>query len=252
MPTFFSPRFMPDIHVPSLFPPTRWTLLHRVRSGTEAEARQALETLCRAYWHPLYCVARQKGLDQHDAEDGVQGFFASILRRETFATVDPTAGKLRQLLLTAFGNYCTQQWHKTQRLKRGADCEHLLLSEFADAEQRYLEAGPASSVEAFYNREWAKAVMARGLEALRADYVRRGWTERYEMLVGALLQQNDEGSLKQLAGTSGTSYAALRVTLHRMRSHYRDMIERELAITIDSDDPRLIREEMTELFKAFS
>lgn len=36
-----------------------------MRSGTaeeKEEVRQALETLFRAYWLPLYCIARQKRL----------------------------------------------------------------------------------------------------------------------------------------------------------------------------------------------
>jgi hypothetical protein len=37
-----------------------------------------------------------------------------------------------------------------------------------------------------------------------------------------------------------------------MRGHFRDLIERELALTLDSDDPKLIREELAELFKAFA
>ncbi len=134
---------------PNLFPSTRWTLLQHVRAGSAAEARAALETLCRTYWYPLYCVARQKQLAEHDAQDAVQGFFESVLRRETFSTVDESAGKLRQLLLTAFDNYCTQQWQKAHRLKRGGGAEHVEFTELIDTEQaelRYLRSSAGRSV----------------------------------------------------------------------------------------------------------
>lgn len=247
---------MPDASAPSLFPPTRWTLLQRVREGEAEDAKVALEALCRAYWQPLYCVARQKQLPAHDAEDAVQAFFESILRRQVFTTADETAGKLRNLLLRSFDNFCSQRWIRDHRQKRGAGAEHVELSEFLDchaAEKNFLAFGGAEmSIEVLYNREWARAVLERSLAALRESYVQRGWEERYDLLVGPLLQQSGGGTLEQLAMKAGTTYGALRVTLHRMREHFRDKIEQELAITLDSDDPALIRAEQTELFKAFA
>lgn len=248
---------MSDLHPPSRFPPTRWTLLQRLRGGSEAEARAALETLCRAYLQPLYCVARRKQLSMHDAQDAVQGFFESLLRRDTFATADETAGKLRTLLLTAFDHYCTNQRQRANRQKRGAGAEHVELGEFLNchaAEEGFLSSHNGStSIEALYNREWATAVIERSVQALRADYQRRGWQERYDLLAGPLLQQDedDAASLDQLAASQGVTAGALRITLHRMRGHFRDHIERELATTLDTDDPQLIREELAELFKAF-
>jgi DNA-directed RNA polymerase specialized sigma24 family protein len=248
--------FMPHPPAETLFPSTRWSLLHRLREGSEEEARAALEALCRAYWQPLYCVARRRAWSEHDAQDAVQGFFEVLLRRETFATADEGTGKLRQLLLRAFDNFCTQQWKKTVRQKRGGGAEHVEISDHFNAEEaeRHFQrsGGGAGSAEALYNREWANAVLERSLQALREDYARRGWQERYNLLVGPLLQLDDTTSLEQLAASAGMTAGALRVNLHRMRGHFRDQIERELAITIDSHDPLLIRQEMTELFKAFT
>ena len=240
-------------HNPQLFPKTRWTLLQRVRSGSGEEARAALETLCRAYWYPLYSVARQKQLSEHDAQDAVQGFFESILRRDTFSTADESVGKLRQLLLRAFDNYCGQQWHRANRQKRGGGVEHVVFIDAAQAEHLYLKSQDRSiSIETLYNRAWASAVMERSLQALRDDYIQRGWQDRYDMLVGVLLQKGDDDNLAALAASQGITAGALRVNLHRMRGHYRDKIERELAVTLNTDDPRLIREEMAELLKAFA
>lgn len=239
---------------PCLFPSTRWTLVQRLRLGSEAEIREALETLCRAYWQPLYCVARQKGLSEHDAQDMVQGFFEGLLRREIFSTADETNGMLRQLLLRSFDNYCGQQWLRANRLKRGGGAEHVELTQFFDAEKAekyFLRCKPDSSMEAQYIRAWATSLLERSLQALRSDYAGRGWQERYDLLEGSLLQQDDEMSLVQIAARAQTSAGALRVQLHRMRGHYREKIEHELATTLGTDDPALIREEMAVLFKAF-
>ncbi len=240
---------------PTLFPATRWSLLQRVREGSGEEKRAALEILCRAYWYPLYIVARRKQLNEHDAQDAVQGFFERVLRMEIFSSADEATGKLRQLLLGCFNNHCGQQQIKAARQKRGGGADHVEFTEAISAkvaEQRYQQADTAASIEVLYNRAWAGTVMERGLHALRDDYLKRGWQERYDLLVGTLLQANEDTSLVQIAASNGTNPGALRVTLHRMRAHYRDKIERELAETLGTDDPLLIREEMVELFKAFS
>lgn len=238
-----------------LFPPTRWSLLQRVRTGSPDEAGAALESLCRSYWYPLYCVARRRGYQEQDAQDAVQGFFVSILRRETFAAADESIGKLRYLLLRAFENFCAQQWERATRQKRGGGAEHVELNELIDtgkAEENYLKADASTTIDVLYTRAWASAVLERSLAALREDYTQRGWTDRFQLLAAPLLQQDDEISLTDLAAQAGVTPGALRVTLHRMRGHFRDMIERELATTLDSDDPKLIREELAELFKAFA
>lgn len=240
-----------------LFPVTRWTLLQRVREGTPEEARAALDTLCRAYWQPLYCVARQRPMSMHDAQDAVQGFFECLLRRETFEVADPEVGKLRQLLLHAFEKFCRQQWQNATRLKRGGGAAHVELNEFCDiqhAEQRFLKSSAAgASIETLYNREWAGAVLERSLSALREDYARRGWQVRYDLLILPLLQeQEDDTSLVKLASEAGMTAGNLRVNLHRMKAHYRQKIEHELAVTLDTEDPQLIQAELAELIKAFS
>jgi hypothetical protein len=89
------------------------------------------------------------------------------------------------------------------------------------------------------------------LAALKEDYAARGWAERFEALRGPLLQ-NSETSLDALAERLGMTAGVLRVNLHRMRGHYRKRIEHELAVTLDTDDPQLIREELRELFEAFA
>jgi RNA polymerase sigma-70 factor (ECF subfamily) len=195
-------------------------------------------------------------MTEHDAQDAVQGFFESLLRRETFAKADENLGKLRQLLLRAFEHFCAQQWNRANRMKRGGHVEHMDLGWLMDtgkAEQQFLKSGSAElSIEALYNREWANALLERSLASMQADYQKKGWSERYDLLVRFLLGNDDAGSLEQLASGRGVTSNSLRVTLHRMRAHYRQHVERELASTLDTDNPQVIREELVELFNAYS
>jgi RNA polymerase sigma-70 factor (ECF subfamily) len=238
---------------PTPFPNTRWTLLQKLHEGSEADARQALDALCRAYWAPLYAVARYEHLNEHDAQDSVQGFFEAVLRRETFNTANATQGKLRSLLLTAFSNYRATEWRRGQRQKRGQGAEHLALHDVVGTEGRLSKdlQSKELSVEKIYAREWARAVLDRSLAALRQFHEERGQAQRFDLLKGPLMQEDDATRLDHLALSAGMTPGALRIALHRLRIQFRVQIERELATTLDTEDPATIQQEVLELFAAF-
>jgi DNA-directed RNA polymerase specialized sigma24 family protein len=60
---------------------------------------QALETLCRTYWYPLYAYVRRCGYSCEDAQDLTQEFFAQLLAKDFVARADPLKGKFRSFLL---------------------------------------------------------------------------------------------------------------------------------------------------------
>lgn len=234
------------------FPATRWTLLQALREGTEADVKVALETLCKAYWTPLYIVARQSGLGIHDAEDSVQGFFASILEREVLLKADQSLGKLRSFLLTAYERYRIKTWRSRTAQKRGSGIEPLSISDGEAAETRYLQLiSEGADVETLYNREWARSLLERGLAALRLDYQKQGQGERFGLVVVHLTQPETDESLAQAATKAGMSYAAMRQYVFRLRRSYRERIEDELAVTLGTRDPEVIRQEMLDLIRAF-
>lgn len=234
------------------FPATRWTLLQALREGSQAVIESALDELCKAYWSPLYLVARQSGLSVHDAEDSVQGFFASILEREALLKADQTQGKLRTYLLSAYDRYRINVWRGKVALKRGAGVEPVSPSESKMAEARYLEvAAEGAGVETLYNREWARSLLERGMAALRKDYDKEGQAGRFADAVVHLTQPDTEETLAETARRLGLTPAALRQYLFRMRRRYREKIEDELAVTLGTRDPEVLRQEMLDLFKAF-
>lgn len=244
-------NLMPEPKPP--FPPTRWTLLRQLREGSAEDAQAALNSLCQAYWQPLYVVARQRQLPKPDAQDAVQSFFEAMLRGDTFVKADESRGKLRNLLLRAFDNHCGKQWRKDHRLKRGNGAEHIEFIDAHGAEQRYLSLtdAPGTPAEVLYNREWAHSVMQRGLESLRGDYAGRGLAGQFDLMVNRLTLAEDGRNHGELVAATGLSPGAFRTALHRMRQQFRGKIEQELATALDTFDPVLIRQEMLALFQAF-
>lgn len=62
------------------FANTRWTLIAAARCSGSPGAGEALETLCRTYWYPLYVYVRRRGHNAQDAEDLTQAFFCHLLK----------------------------------------------------------------------------------------------------------------------------------------------------------------------------
>jgi len=68
---------VPNLSAPAAnFTTTLWSVVLQAGSDETRQARPALEKLCRAYWHPLYCYVRRRGHPAADAQDLVQGLFA--------------------------------------------------------------------------------------------------------------------------------------------------------------------------------
>ena len=55
-------------------------------------AREALETLCRSYWYPLYAFVRRAGHTSEDAQDLTQEFFSRLLQKNWLGAVERERG----------------------------------------------------------------------------------------------------------------------------------------------------------------
>src|SRR5882672_3301759 len=117
---------MPDVAIGSStshrnerFTATHWSVVVAAGRGDSTRARAALETLCHAYWYPLYAFLRRMGQSPHDAEDSVQGFFAVCLEKNYLAAADETKGRFRSFLLMALKRYLAKERDKSRARKRG-------------------------------------------------------------------------------------------------------------------------------------
>ena len=76
----------------SQFVTTSWTQVMAARDAASAESRQALGTLCEAYWYPLYAFVRRQGHDPEAALDLTQGYFAELIEKGYLDDFDPPSG----------------------------------------------------------------------------------------------------------------------------------------------------------------
>ncbi len=231
------------------FPQTRWTLIRRVSAGTPEQVEEALEELCKAYWYPLYAIARMKGSDPEEAADYVQGFFAHGLANGLFARADQERGRLRSFLLRSFSHFVGNEQARTARSSRGGGCEWI---EISDAERRFESelVTRHDSVERIFMRQWALSVLERALQKLQREYEKRGELNRFIALEPHLPLSSRESGQVAAAAEMGMSNTAFRTALHRIRKQYRLLVIAEVRQTVASDDPAEVEEELNQLMAA--
>jgi RNA polymerase sigma factor (sigma-70 family) len=229
---------------------THWSMINRAAGDlSQPQCRAALEELCAAYWYPLYGYLRRRGYAADEAEDLVQGFFATLLEDHVLRQADPRRGRFRAFLLAAIRNYAGKQ-HELQRAqKRGGHLRHFSL-DFTDAHQRWsMEPADDRTPEAAFDRQWALELLRRVLHTIAEDYRRAGKSQWFEALQGYLTPDADPPSYAELAAQWGVTTTAVKVAVHRLRQTYRRRLEAEIAATVDSPDE--IEQERAELLRAF-
>ena len=108
------------------FDTTRWSIVLRAR-GEPAEARAALEALCRTYRPPVLAYVRRRGYSAETAEDLAQTFFARFLEQAYHADADPARGRFRAFLLTALKRFLIDADDEVNALKRGGNIQFVRL-----------------------------------------------------------------------------------------------------------------------------
>src|SRR5262245_15058528 len=168
------------------FPSTQWSVvLASGRSEVEPEVAQAaLAELCQTYWAPLYNFVRSRGYTVHDAQDLTQSFFAYLIERKIYARVDRQTGRFRAFLLAPIKNFLADAADKERTLKRGGGQSFLPLNEdqIENAESLVQTHRNTNDGDQVFDRSWAEALIAVGLERLAADYKRESNEELFNEL----------------------------------------------------------------------
>ena len=232
------------------FTPTRWSLISAVRSGDAARSLEAMETLCRSYWYPLYAYVRRSGHPHEASADLTQGFFAHLIGKGLVARADPERGRLRNFLLTALQRFLRDDWRAQIRQRRGGGAAVLSIDE-ATAEGLYSrEPAHMETPEKLYHRRWALMLLERTLLSLRDDYAQQGKGELFDVLKPALTEEPDADSAAASGEKLGLTAGAVRVAVTRLRARYRQRLLTEVAASMDAQTEAEVDEEIDALFRA--
>jgi RNA polymerase sigma factor (sigma-70 family) len=150
------------------FPSTRRSIVRAVGSADRDERARAFDALVAAYWRPVYrCLRARYRLEEADAEDLTQGFFAAALEKDTLAGFDPARGRFRTYLLTCLHGYAANVRRAARRQKRGGEAARVSLDAEDEGGLPALEIADEQGLEALFEREWARSLFTLGIAALR-------------------------------------------------------------------------------------
>ena len=198
----------------------------------------------------MYAFIRRNGYDLEQAQDLTQGFFMQLLEKRFLVDADQQRGKFRSFLLTAVKHFLANEWDREHALKRGGGRAPLSI-DAVEAERWYVPSVVAETTpESLFERRWALSLLENVLARLRAEFATAGKASLFEILSPLLNRDSGDQHYEELAGQLGTSAGALRMSVHRMRRRYRNLLREEIAQTVST--PEEIDDEIRFLLSTLS
>ncbi|MES2859129.1 MAG: sigma-70 family RNA polymerase sigma factor [Pseudomonadota bacterium] len=224
------------------FQTTRWGLIATAASDAPAQARPALDALCRAYRPPVLAYVCRCGYSTADAEDLVQAFFLRFLERAWYARAAPQRGRFRNLVLVSLRRFLADEHARKTALRNGGQrCGSEAMEELA---------WHGETPEQAFDRAWMGTLLARALARLQEEWWSAGKQLQFSRLAPLLADAPTSGELQAIASELGVARNALAVQLHRMRARLRQLARLELLQTVNSREA--LEEELRELRSALA
>ena len=198
------------------------------------KAAEALETLCRTYWYPLYAYIRRRGYGPEDAQDLTQAFFARLLKENYPGHADRAKGKFRSFLLLTLNHFLSDAHARATTLKHGGGQPLLSLDEQSPEDRYRLEVPDDLSPDRLFERRWARTILDKALLRLRAEFVSAGKAEQYVVLKAFEPGEQKTISYAEAAIQLGVSESAVKSMIHRLRQRHREVVRQEVAHTVST------------------
>jgi RNA polymerase sigma-70 factor (ECF subfamily) len=189
--------------------------------------------LCRSYWQPIYSAIRHSGFPPHDAEDLAQDFFAHVLRGERLQTADPGKGRFRTFLLGCLKNFLHNERKKRNAAKRGGGVEPESLHADEDDETGLPDPRPC---DVPFDREWAATLIAQTNQRLEAEYAAAQKGKLFAAFSPFLSPSAAPPSYDSVARELSMSLENVKVTIHRLRKRYGELLRAAVADTVNSPE----------------
>ena len=134
------------------FPDTMWFMVKGAANTASPQAQESLESLCRAYWEPIYAFIRRTGKSPHDAEDLTQRFFMHLMKDNRLRHAKPEKGRFRYFLQRSIKNFLVDDWRRKPAPERNG---RLIEVDAEQGENRYqLERADQLDPEKIFQRVW--------------------------------------------------------------------------------------------------
>lgn len=210
----------------SSFPDTRLSVVEALAASDPARRRDAAELLVAAYRGPVLELLRWRwNLDDADAEDLTQEFFATALAKEWLARFDPAKGRFRTFLRVCADRFAANHRQSEQRLKRGGGAATVSFDDIA-----VVVADGDTESEARFRAEWVRSVFHLAIDALREEATARERQVHFAMFECYDLAEDERPTYAALGASHGLTETQVLNHLawarRRFRRHVLDVLRR--------------------------
>ena len=232
---------------PRVFATTHWSVVLAAGQRESVPAQHALETLCRAYWYPIYAYVRRKGYKLEEAQDLTQEFFAQLIAKDHFRLADRNKGKFRGFLLATLDYFLAREWSRAHRQKRGGQFTFISMDQQSPEERYRLEPADHETPERQFLRQWALTVLKQAMNALQRECEANGKTPLFQEAKNLISGERHGAAYAQISKSLNMGEGAVRVAVHRLRQRYGELLRHEVAHTVASEEE--VDEELRYLFQ---
>jgi len=224
----------------SAFPATRHSIVAAMRSARPDERRSAFDAMVTAYWKPVFKYVRLKWHVSPDAAaDLTQAFFLRAFEKDFFAEFDVSRARFRTYLRTCLDGFVANARKADARLKRGGGVT-LIPIDFDEAERELRRQSPNAidDFDAYFHREWLRALFAAAAKKLRQTCEERGRPHRFAVFEQYDLADEDgeRPTYAEIARRLGVSSAEVTNELAAARREFRRFVLDALRDQCASDE----------------
>ena len=222
------------------FPTTRYSIVAASASDHADVRRAAFGALVTAYWKPVFKYVRLKWhAPPEEAADLTQGFFLRAFEKNFFGSFDARQARFRTYLRTCLDGFVANARKADHRQKRGGHLEIVPL-DFDGAERELQRQAPNAidDFDAYFHREWLRALFAEAAARLRTACAARDRASRFTLFERYDLADEDEArpTYAALAGELGLSAAVVTNELAAARREFRRLVLEILREQCGSDE----------------
>jgi RNA polymerase sigma-70 factor (ECF subfamily) len=216
---------------PRAFPNTRWSVVLAATQRPSLESAAALETICHAYWYPIYAYVRRRGHGPHDAQDLTQEFFYRLLEKRWLDSANRDKGKLRTFLIVVLKHFMTNEWRRGLAQRRGGGHAPVTF-DTAFAESRFAMDENAVAADETFDQQWALMLLELTVNRLREEFMTLGRESDFETLKSCLIADRGSIDYTAVAERLKVNEGAARVAVHRLRKRFREVYREEISQTL--------------------
>ncbi|HEY0873694.1 MAG TPA: hypothetical protein VGD94_09490 [Vicinamibacterales bacterium] len=232
----------------SAFPPTRHSVIERLRRDDAGERRAAFGDLVGAYWKPVYKHLRATWrLSAEDAQDLTQSFFSDAFEKDWLARYQPGKARFRTFVRVCVDRFAMNARQAASRAKRGGDARIVSLDfDEAEREVRSQALSAPADAEEFFRQEFVRSLFERAVQMTREEMHASGRAVHFTLFTRYDLDPADDVSYSGLAKEFSLTESQVTNYLSLVRRAFRTHALASLRAICGSEDE--FQREARELF----